>query len=68
MKTIGVGDAAPDFTSTSQAGEPVSLADFRGRKTVVLFFYPRDGMPVCTKEASQLHAMPTRISSKPGRL
>jgi len=51
MKTIGVGDAAPDFTSTSQAGEPVSLADFRGRKTVVLFFYPRDGTPVCTKEA-----------------
>jgi len=51
MKTIRVGDAAPDFTSTAQAGEQVSLADFRGHKTVVLFFYPRDGMPVCTREA-----------------
>lgn len=51
MKTIEIGDAAPDFASTSHTGEPVSLTDFRGSKIVVLFFYPKDGTPVCTKEA-----------------
>lgn len=51
MKPIQVGDTAPDFTLTSQSGEPVSLAGFRGSKAVVLFFYPKDGTAVCTKEA-----------------
>lgn len=51
MKAVEVGEVAPDFLASSQTGETVSLADFRGRKTVVLFFYPRDGTPVCTKEA-----------------
>jgi len=51
MNPVRVGDAAPEFTSTSQTGEQVSLAEFRGNKAVVLFFYPKDGTPVCTKEA-----------------
>lgn len=51
MPLIRVGDQAPDFTLTSQSGEQVSLAQFRGSKAVVLFFYPKDGTPVCTKEA-----------------
>ena len=41
---------APDFTLPSQAGEMVSLKDFSGRKPVVLFFYPKDDSPGCTKE------------------
>jgi len=49
---VGVGDVAPEFTLTSQSGEEVSLGDFLGRKrAIVLFFYPKDDTPGCTKEA-----------------
>jgi thioredoxin-dependent peroxiredoxin len=44
------GDDAPDFTLPDANGDRVSLADFRG-KWVVLYFYPRDNTPGCTKEA-----------------
>jgi thioredoxin-dependent peroxiredoxin len=47
---LKVGSVAPDFTLPSQAGEMVSLKDFSGRKPVVLFFYPKDDSPGCTKE------------------
>ena len=50
MTLLAVGDKAPDFESTDQDGETVSLKDFRGRK-VVLYFYPKDDTPGCTKEA-----------------
>jgi len=53
MKSIREGDIAPDFQAVDQEGRPLSLADFRGKKWVVLFFYPKDGTPVCTKEACQ---------------
>lgn len=48
---IKVGDKAPDFTLPAQDGSDVSLKDFAGKKSVVLYFYPRDNTPVCTKEA-----------------
>lgn len=51
MTAIGVGDRAPEFSMVTHTGEPVRLSDFRDDKVVVLFFYPRDGTPVCTKEA-----------------
>jgi thioredoxin-dependent peroxiredoxin len=51
MPKIRVGDRAPDFSATAQNGEPVSLSDFLGKKAVILFFYPKDGTPICTKEA-----------------
>ena len=51
MTTLKIGDRAPDFTLPSQDGKPVSLADFRGKNAVVLFFYPKDESPICTKEA-----------------
>jgi len=51
MTRVGKGDQAPDFTLPSHTGEQVSLAGFRGKKAVVLFFYPKDGMPICTQEA-----------------
>ena len=47
---ITEGEPAPDFTLTSDAGEPVSLSDFRG-KPVVLYFYPKDDTPGCTTQA-----------------
>ena len=47
---IQVGDVAPDFSTPDQNGKLVSLSDFRG-KAVVLYFYPRDDTPGCTREA-----------------
>ncbi|MEZ5427624.1 MAG: thioredoxin-dependent thiol peroxidase [Pyrinomonadaceae bacterium] len=47
------GDAAPDFKAKDQNGNDVSLADFRGQK-VVLYFYPKDDTPGCTKQACSL--------------
>ena len=44
------GDKAPEFTSTTNSGAQVSLKDFKG-KPVVLYFYPKDDTPGCTKEA-----------------
>ena len=51
MASIQVGGCAPDFTAQSQTGQTVSLVDYRGKSAVVLFFYPKDGTAVCTKEA-----------------
>jgi peroxiredoxin Q/BCP len=47
------GDAAPDFTAKDQTGAIVKLSDFRGRR-VVLYFYPKDDTPGCTKQACSL--------------
>ncbi len=47
---IKEGKPAPAFTLADASGKPVSLADFAG-KTVVLYFYPKDDTPGCTKEA-----------------
>jgi peroxiredoxin Q/BCP len=49
--SVGIGDQAPDFTLNSQDGTPVSLKDFLGKKSVVLYFYPKDNTGGCTKEA-----------------
>lgn len=47
---VKVGDTAPDFTLSSQSGASVSLKDLQG-KCVVLYFYPKDDTPGCTKES-----------------
>jgi peroxiredoxin Q/BCP len=47
---IQVGKAAPQFTLPDQTGAAVALADYRGRD-VVVYFYPRDDTPGCTREA-----------------
>ena len=47
---LQAGDQAPEFTLTSDTGESVSLADQRGKKTIV-YFYPAAMTPGCTKEA-----------------
>jgi peroxiredoxin Q/BCP len=45
------GKTAPDFTLSNQDGKPVSLSNFAGRQAVLLYFYPKDDTPGCTKEA-----------------
>src|SRR3954471_955350 len=50
MTRLSVGDPAPDFTLPTDDGRTVSLADFRGRKTIV-YFYPAAMTPGCTKQA-----------------
>jgi thioredoxin-dependent peroxiredoxin len=50
MSLLAVGDRAPAFRAKDQNGDPVSLSDFAGRR-VVLYFYPKDDTPGCTKEA-----------------
>ncbi len=47
---LTVGTLAPDFTTVDSEGNQVALSDFRG-KVVVLYFYPKDDTPGCTKEA-----------------
>ena len=48
---VKVGDAAPDFEGPTSDGNRVGLKDFIGKKNVVLYFYPKDDTPGCTKEA-----------------
>lgn len=48
--TLSPGDPAPEFSLPDGEGNSVSLSDFRGKR-VVLYFYPRDNTPGCTKEA-----------------
>ena len=47
---LTIGTKAPDFTLPDQNGNPVSLSEYRGKK-VILYFYPRDNTPGCTKQA-----------------
>lgn len=46
-----IGKPAPDFTLPSTTGEPISLRQYKGKKTVILYFYPKDETPGCTREA-----------------
>ena len=48
--TLQIGDSAPDFTLPNQDGIPLSLSSLKGQR-VVIYFYPKDQTPGCTKEA-----------------
>lgn len=52
--TITVGQQAPDFTVKDQFGEEVSLGSFRGKKNVVLVFFPFAFSPTCTDELASI--------------
>ena len=49
--TLQTGDLAPDFTATATDGSTVTLSSFRGKQNVILYFYPKDDTPGCTREA-----------------
>jgi peroxiredoxin Q/BCP len=57
------GTTAPAFKTTDQNGESVSLKELRGRK-VVLYFYPKDDTPGCTKEACSFRDAYSRFKKK----
>ncbi len=57
------GDHAPDFEGITTDGARVSLKDYRGRK-LVLYFYPRDDTPGCTKQACSLRDFNAEIAAK----
>ena len=59
---LEVGTKAPDFTLQDQHGSLVSLSDFQGRK-VVLYFYPKDNTPGCTRQAVAFAANHERFKS-----
>ena len=48
---LKVGDKAPIFDAVADNGERISLADFIGKHNIVLYFYPKDDTPGCTREA-----------------
>ncbi|HEY5941237.1 MAG TPA: redoxin domain-containing protein [Solirubrobacterales bacterium] len=60
---ISVGDKAPDFTLRNQDGEKVSLADYSGRK-LLLVFYPGDFSPVCGDQLSIYQEVKGEIEAK----
>jgi peroxiredoxin Q/BCP len=57
------GDPAPDFEAATTDGKRVSLKDFRGRK-LVMYFYPKDDTPGCTKQACSLRDHNAEIKAK----
>ena len=57
MAQLKAGDAAPDFTLPSTVGDKVTLSDYRGKKNVLLLFYPLDFSPVCSVENKQCAEM-----------
>lgn len=57
------GKAAPAFTLTDQNGDRVALKDFRG-KNVIVYFYPKDDTPGCTKEACSFRDLNSEIQSE----
>jgi peroxiredoxin Q/BCP len=50
MSTLAIGEIAPDFTLHDDAGQSVTLSQYRGQR-VVIFFYPKDDTPGCTTQA-----------------
>lgn len=61
--TLQVGDLAPDFALTSDAGETVRLSDLRGRR-VVVYFYPKDDTSGCTTQACGFRDVYPQIEEK----
>jgi peroxiredoxin Q/BCP len=64
---VAEGQSAPDFTLPDQDGKPVTLSEQRG-KWVVLYFYPKDDTPGCTKEACSFRDNLTAIQQLDARI
>jgi peroxiredoxin Q/BCP len=63
-KPLDVGSEAPDFFLSDQDGRAVKLSDFRGKKNVVLVFYPGDDTGTCTKQFCEFRDDYTALSGK----
>ena len=63
MASLKINDKAPSFTLLSTEGKEISLEDFKGKK-VVLYFYPKDDTPGCTKEACSFRDNLARVKKK----
>ncbi|QKQ74534.1 peroxiredoxin [Nostoc sp. TCL240-02] len=61
---LAVGTDAPAFTAKDTNGNTVSLSDFAGKKTVVLYFYPKDDTPGCTKQACSFRDAQSQYQGK----
>ena len=61
---LNVGDKAPDFSLPASTGETISLKDYLGTNRVVLYFYPKDNTPGCTKEACSFRDNLDNIEAK----
>lgn len=59
---LEVGTEAPDFALPNQDGVQVRLSDFRGKRSVVVYFYPKDDTPGCTKESCAFRDQYTAFS------
>ena len=59
-----VGNMAPAFTLQDQQGNKVSLKDFKGKKNVVLYFYPRASTPGCTMQANGLKDIKAELDKR----
>ena len=64
MSLPKIGRVAPAFTLLNQDGKKVSLKDFRGKKNVVLYFYPKAMTPGCTVQACGIRDAKRRFSSR----
>ena len=62
MAAVKVGNLAPVFTLSDQNGDSISLKDFRGKKNVVLYFYPKAMTPGCTVQACGLRDSSKQLS------
>jgi len=63
-KKLKVGDIAPDFVLPANTGETISLQHYLGKQRVVLYFYPKDDTPGCTKEACSFRDNMENIQAK----
>ncbi|MCC7369862.1 MAG: thioredoxin-dependent thiol peroxidase [Chloroflexi bacterium] len=61
---LKVGEPAPPVSLVSDKGETVSLDDFKGKQAVVLYFYPKDDTPGCTKEACSFRDLSAEFAEK----
>lgn len=64
MKALKVGEKAPDFSLPDQSGKVLKLSQFKGKKNVVLYFYPKDLTPGCTQEACDFTAQKAKFAKR----
>jgi len=64
MSELIEGKPAPEFTAQDEQGNQVTLSDFKGKKNVVLYFYPKDDTPGCTIEACNFRDSYSQFQNK----